>query len=119
MNGMPTDETRMRFDHYVTAATTFEPFDCQRRLACGERAGRTEPQWLASGTCESKLINISTGLGKTAAVVLAWLWNRVYPQVRNSNFDNRTSPWPRRLVYCLPMRTLVEQTARNRVTRLS
>ena len=44
-----------------------------------------------------------TGLGKTAAVVLAWLWKRA------------TAPETvaRRLVYCLPMRTLVDQTARN------
>lgn len=44
-----------------------------------------------------------TGLGKTAAVVLAWLWKRA------------TSPdiTARRLVYCLPMRTLADQTARN------
>lgn len=51
--------------------------------------------------CTSQLIDIPTGLGKTAAVVLGWLWNRVALQ-RND--------WPRRLVYCLPMRTLVEQT---------
>jgi hypothetical protein len=25
--------------------------------------------------CQSRLIDIPTGLGKTAAVVLAWLWN--------------------------------------------
>ena len=44
-----------------------------------------------------------TGLGKTAAVVLAWLWKRA------------TAPdsVPRRLVYCLPMRTLADQTHRN------
>lgn len=51
--------------------------------------------------CTSQLIDIPTGLGKTAAVVLAWLWNRVALQ---------SADWPRRLVYCLPMRTLVEQT---------
>ena len=41
-----------------------------------------------------------TGLGKTAAVTLAWSWRRL------------TAPTstPRRLVWCLPMRTLVEQT---------
>lgn len=79
-----------------------EPYDYQRRLACGDRKDRSETEWLATGaTCQSQLINIPTGLGKTAAVVLAWLWNRVH----------RESPqWPRRLVYCLPMRTLVEQT---------
>lgn len=57
---------------------------------------------LASLPCESRLISIPTGLGKTAAVILAWLWNRVHLP---------NSQWPRRLVYCLPMRTLVEQTA--------
>ena len=44
-----------------------------------------------------------TGLGKTAAVVLAWLWKRAM-----SSGDA-----PRRLVYCLPMRTLADQTAGN------
>lgn len=57
---------------------------------------------LAELPCESRLISIPTGLGKTAAVILAWLWNRV---------SWRSPEWPRRLVYCLPMRTLVEQTA--------
>lgn len=46
------------------------------------------------------LIEIPTGLGKTAAVILAWLYKR-------SINDPDT---PRRLVYCLPMCTLVEQT---------
>lgn len=41
-----------------------------------------------------------TGLGKTAGVVLAWAW-------RHAQCDPDV---PRRLVYCLPMRTLVEQT---------
>ena len=50
------------------------------------------------------LIDVPTGFGKTAAVVLAWLWNRVL---------TRRGDWPRRLVYCLPMRTLVDQTFRN------
>ncbi|TDU67137.1 CRISPR-associated endonuclease/helicase Cas3 [Prosthecobacter fusiformis] len=68
-----------------------QPYDYQSRLAA-------EP-------CQSRLISIPTGLGKTAAVVLAWLWNRVgHPQADHRN------QWPRRLVYCLPMRTLVEQT---------
>jgi len=44
-----------------------------------------------------------TGLGKTAAVIVAWLWRRRVDRAKT----------PRRLVYCLPMRTLVEQTAAN------
>lgn len=93
------------FKLFFEAATGNAPYDYQRRLACGEH-GRT-----AGGDdgvrCESQLISIPTGLGKTAAVVLAWLWNRVHL---------KRDGWPRRLVYCLPMRTLVEQT-RDEVTK--
>ena len=81
------------------AATKYDPYDYQKRLACGERE-KTDEEWLTGGTsCQSQLINIPTGLGKTAAVVLAWLYNRVYL---------KSEKWPRRLVYCLPMRTLAK-----------
>lgn len=57
------------------------------------------------------LINVPTGAGKTAAILGAWLWRRLkMPQSVG-----------RRLVYCLPMRTLVEQTekvAREAITNL-
>lgn len=79
---------------FFQAATDFKtpPYDYQRRLA--------------ESACESRLITIPTGLGKTAAVMLAWLWNRAgHPD------EAHRAQWPRRLVYCLPMRTLVEQTA--------
>lgn len=64
---------------------------------------------LASTGCEfsSRLISVPTGMGKTAAVTLAWLWNRVVLG---------RADWPCRLVYCLPMRTLVEQT-RDEIAR--
>jgi CRISPR-associated endonuclease/helicase Cas3 len=81
------------------------PYDYQSRLACGEA---DLPN--TGGACHSRLINIPTGLGKTAAVVLAWLWNRVLQPTLNPQPSTLNSPWPRRLVYCLPMRTLVEQT---------
>lgn len=84
-------KTAHSFDDFFKAATGHSPYGWQLRL--GE-----DPE------CQSRLIDIPTGLGKTAAVVLAWLWNRVHHQNPN---------WPRRLVYCLPMRTLVEQTAEN------
>jgi len=69
------------FDHFFQTATGNTPYDYQCRLACGEptcpepvERGRT-----AGGdkgtSCQSQLISIPTGLGKTAAVVLAWLWN--------------------------------------------
>ncbi|MBI2315711.1 MAG: DEAD/DEAH box helicase, partial [Betaproteobacteria bacterium] len=53
--------------------------------------------------CKDRLIRIPTGFGKTAGVTIAWLWNRVH---------RKNDAWPRRLVLCLPMRTLVEQTER-------
>lgn len=53
--------------------------------------------------CRDRLLHIPTGFGKTAGAVLPWLYHRV---VR----DGPGGPWPTRLVYCLPMRTLVEQT---------
>lgn len=53
-----------------------------------------------------EIVDVPTGLGKTAAVIVAWLYRRL-----------RDDPdTPRRLLYCLPMRTLVEQTARSATT---
>jgi CRISPR-associated endonuclease/helicase Cas3 len=85
----------MTFEQFFEAATDHTPYDYQRRLA-GGGAGRA---------CESQLINVPTGLGKTAAVVLAWLWNRLAPSINPQ--PSTLNQWrPRRLVYCLPMRTL-------------
>lgn len=65
-----------------------QPFDYQTRLA-------TSPEL-------PTLVNVPTGTGKTAAIIGAWLWRRI----------NEPETVGRRLVYCLPMRTLVEQTER-------
>lgn len=121
---------RIRFDHFFHAATGNRPYLYQCRLACGDspvgancdlaNPDAATEQWLSdpdSKGCRSRLINIPTGLGKTAAVVLAWLWNRFQIQIRKSETQN--SEWPRRLVYCLPMRTLVEQTQENVVNWLT
>ena len=60
---------------------------------------------LAADTiCSNRLIRIPTGFGKTAGTVLPWLWHRVMQSDRQ---------WPARLVFCLPMRVLVEQTEAN------
>lgn len=91
----------MTFDHYddffrqgLDLKEPAGPFDYQRRLACGYAAAEFP-----------ELLDVPTGLGKTAAVVLAWLWRR-----RFHPDDAVRSATPRRLVYCLPMRVLVEQT---------
>lgn len=92
-----------QFDVFFRTATGSSPYPYQCRLACGSGARLDDVETLKNGRMlESQLVHIPTGLGKTAAVVLAWLWNRSLAADR----------WPRRLVYCLPMRTLVEQTAR-------
>ncbi len=61
-----------------------------------------KPETLTGESSAPPASSIFPQAGQTAAVVLAWLWNRIY-------LGDET--WPRRLVYCLPMRTLVEQTA--------
>ncbi len=70
-----------------------------------QRPGVLPHQWqveLASDShCTNRLIRIPTGMGKTLGVLLTWAFHRV--QQANPN-------WPRRLIWCLPMRTLVEQT---------
>ncbi len=50
----------------------------------------------------SRVIRIPTGYGKTLGVLGAWLYHRV---------ERKDDRWPRRLVWMLPMRVLVEQTA--------
>ena len=87
----------MDFTTFFTAFTGTQdtPFAYQERLAL-------EP-W-------PDVLAVPTGLGKTAAVVLAWAWKRGWrPDGQRTAPDAAT---PRRLVYCLPMRVLVEQTQR-------
>ena len=95
------------YGKFFCIATCHSPYDWQGRLTCGEGYRKEDAATHSGTTCFSRLIDIPTGLGKTAGVVLAWLWNRVIRQ---------DPSWPRRLVYCLPMRTLVEQTE-HEVTR--
>ena len=111
--GMTTDQNG--FVAFFHRATGVVPYDYQCRLACGPNVMPNQPETLTSGaTCQSQLISIPTGLGKTAAVVLAWLWNRIGVPSLHSQQPALNSPqWSRRLVYCLPMRTLVEQTERE------
>lgn len=76
----------MNFREFFYRTTeTLQPYPYQVRLG--------EALWPTT-------LIMPTGFGKTAAVLSAWLWKLA----RN---DPET---PRRLVYCLPMRTLVEQT---------
>lgn len=78
----------MTYSAWFSAATGFEPRPWQKTL--GDDA-----------ICRDRLIRIPTGFGKTLGVLCAWLHHRV---VRNDD------AWPRRLIWTLPMRVLVEQT---------
>lgn len=82
---------------YAFAQNARKPYPYQERLAC-------DSVW-------PELLNIPTGMGKTAAVTMAWLYKRGWRKGgRNAGIDEAT---PRRLVWCLPMRVLVEQTETN------
>lgn len=74
------------FDDFFETATGERPYPYQRKLA--------------ESRIVSRIISVPTGAGKTAAVILAWLYQRY----------RSPETTPRRLVYCLPMRVLVEQT---------
>lgn len=66
---------------------------------------------LASISAWPEMLDVPTGMGKTAAVTLAWLYKRGWRRGgRNVDIDENT---PRRLIWCLPMRVLVEQTHEN------
>jgi len=57
-----------QFDDFLQAATGNLPYGYQCRLACGPLAEPPKPETLRIGAdCHSQLINIPTGLGKTAA----------------------------------------------------
>lgn len=87
----------MSFDRLFTHATgKAEPYPYQALLAT--------QAW-------PDTLDVPTGMGKTAAVALAWLYKRGWRRGgRSAPIDTDT---PRRLIWCLPMRVLVEQTEEN------
>jgi len=81
------------FESFFTQATRHKPFPYQTRMATSEAL----PQ----------LIDIPTGAGKTAAVVLAWLWRRRFAagEVRKAT--------PQRRMYYLPRVEIIERIREN------
>lgn len=84
--------THRTYEELFQAATSSRPF----------------PYQVAFATAPSlpSLVRAPTGAGKTATAVLGWLWRRRFQPDQAARLAT-----PRRLVFCLPMRTLVEQTA--------
>jgi CRISPR-associated endonuclease/helicase Cas3 len=73
-----------------------------RAMGGGRRTPFAYQRELAEADRLPELLEVPTGTGKTAAAILGWLWRRRHQDWREGT--------PRRLVYCLPMRVLVEQT---------
>lgn len=78
-------------DFFLTATGGRKPYPYQTRFAEAAKLPH--------------LIRAPTGAGKTATAVLGWLWRLKNPKTYPGT--------PRRLVYCLPMRVLVEQSHRE------
>ena len=82
--------------------SNMEKFDDFFERLSGERSCHGWQHKLADqDECANRLIRIPTGFGKTLGVLAAWVWHRIIQE---------NDGWPRRLVWCLPMRVLVEQT---------
>lgn len=80
------------FEEFFKKASGFSPYPYQKSLAIKDEI--------------PDILIIPTGAGKTEAAVLCmWMWRRQSPSTRQCT--------PRRLVYCLPMRSLVEQTKKR------
>jgi CRISPR-associated endonuclease/helicase Cas3 len=77
------------FDDFYRQATGYPPYGYQARLAAGGLPA---------------VVQAPTGSGKTG-VILAWLWRRLH--------GPDPTAIPRRLIYALPQRSLVEQVARE------
>lgn len=73
-------EPRPTFSEFFRAATGHDPYPYQRRLAQEDQL--------------PKLLNSPTGAGKTAAVILGWLWRREFasPGVRKAGDDPASAP---------------------------
>ena len=80
----------MKYPAFFSKATGTQPYPYQEVFA-------TTPAL-------PHLLEVPTGAGKTATAVLGWLWRRLHgpKQIRATT--------GRRLIFCLPMRSLVEQT---------
>jgi CRISPR-associated endonuclease/helicase Cas3 len=82
--------------------TTFNRFFHEATRSDQEPDGRTPYPFqkrFAEARCLPHLVQTPTGAGKTATAVLGWLWR----------WQTQKPDTPRRLLYCLPMRVLVEQ----------
>ncbi len=83
---------------------TYESFEGFFREATEEEGCFPYQEKFATAADLYELVHAPTGAGKTATAILGWLWRRKFA------VESVRASTPRRLVYCLPMRVLVEQT---------
>lgn len=83
----------MKFDDFFRVATGAGSYEFQRIFAMAPVL--------------PDLLEAPTGSGKTATAVLGWLWRRRHGTAAQKAESGH------RLVFCLPMRTLVEQTEKS------
>ncbi len=76
------------YEEWFSQLTGFMPHQWQKNLGNHEN-------------CLNRLIRVPTGMGKTLGILSAWGYHRI---------EKNSDTWPLRLVWCLPMRVLVEQT---------
>jgi CRISPR-associated endonuclease/helicase Cas3 len=77
-----------------------QAFDQLFRAATGQTPHRYQARIARDGL--PAVVRAPTGTGKTG-IILAWMWRRMHESFRDET--------PRRLVYALPQRSLVEQVA--------
>jgi len=85
---------------HPTPSRYAQAFSLLAALAPGQQPHAWQVDLAMPQACDNRLVRVPTGLGKTFGVLGAWWWNRI---------AQRREGWPRRLVWCLPMRVLVEQ----------
>lgn len=85
---------------FMLKGTSMESFDEFFRKATGHAPYRYQSRLARDGL--PAVVEVPTGAGKTA-IVLAWLWRRLHGPDPTAT--------PRRLIYALPQRSLVEQVA--------
>ena len=78
------------YSEFFKKATSFDPYPYQINIA----ENKDFPQ----------ILEVPTGTGKTSSIVIAWIWKLL---------QNNETYVPQRLVYCLPMRSIVEQVRDN------
>ncbi len=86
-------DVESKFIEIFKKATEHTPFPYQIKFAISKKL--------------PKILDIPTGCGKTNAIILSWIWRRLFSD------DEIKESTPRRLVYCLPTRVLVWQVKKN------